>query len=324
MSEEFVYDVAFSFLDQDKALAHELRRLLEPGLAVFVYDRKQEAVGGQDGAEAYARIFKKDARLSVILYRDGWGGTRFTAIEEAAIRDRATRTRFRSMAVVMVEPNQRLPDWIPETTVYQHAWEEPRAETSAVIRARARDVGAVVKVETVLDIAKKRSAQQKLKQNREQFLNSAPGAIAAGEEAERLFFELERQAAELTAAVPELNFEAKREHQLPIKTGCVIVAPGRRLAVWWHQPMGHSLSGSQLEVGDLPGGSRIRPQRQDDSWSFYRFTHTSDGEFGWQWFDSPYDGSGVFILHMSESATLTTPQLASSLLERLVKHTLHE
>jgi hypothetical protein len=320
--DEFLYDVAFSFLDQDKTLAHEFRQLLEPGLRVFVYDRQQEAVGGQDGAEGYARIFKKDARLSVILFRDGWGGTRFTGIEEAAIRDHATRTRFRSMMVVMVEPGQTLPLWIPDTTVWQHAWEEPRAETAAVIRARAREVGAVVHVETVLDVAKRRAAKQHLQEERKEFIASDRGARAAGEEVQRLFAELERQAAELTAAVPALDFRTERQQQLPVKSGCVISAPTRRLAVWWSQPFATTLNGAQLEVGDLPGGHARRGGSSRDAWSLYRFVLTESGEYGWVWHeDVDYSSSLVFIRTRAPEPE-STPRFASRLLQRLVEHLL--
>lgn len=59
-------DVAFSFVDWGRAVAHEVRERLVPAPRVLVYDRKRAAVGGQDGAEGYSRSLVHESSLTII------------------------------------------------------------------------------------------------------------------------------------------------------------------------------------------------------------------------------------------------------------------
>jgi len=85
----YKYDVAFSFLAADLSVAKDLQGRLEPGLAVFMYERRKEELLGRDGMDVFSEVFRRDTRLSVILYRKGWGETAWTGFEESAIKSRA-------------------------------------------------------------------------------------------------------------------------------------------------------------------------------------------------------------------------------------------
>ena len=316
----FKYDVAFSFCDRDRPIAHEVRTLLEPALRVFVYDHEQEAVGGQDGAESFRRVFRDETYLAVILYRNGWGDTRFTGIEEAAIKDRATLTHFRSMLVVMVEPGQTLPTWIPDTTVYQHAWEEPREETAAVIRYRARVAGAVPRVETLVEATKRRVAEQNAAKRREAFLLSIDGAAAVGREVQQLIAEVERQAAELAAEVPQFTCSAERLTR-GVRTGAAFATPARQLGIWWVQPIAGSLAGAHLEVVDVPNHHFLMAGRiPGKAWACFDFVLTPAGGHAWQWTADGESSIGETL--RGESVPESTAKLATRLLDRLVRYTI--
>src|SRR5687768_3991511 len=96
----YKYDVAFSFLAADLGVAKDLASRLSPGLTVFVFDRFKEDLIGRDGMDAFSEVFRRDARLSVILFRKGWGETPWTGFEESAIKSKALETRFTSLMVV--------------------------------------------------------------------------------------------------------------------------------------------------------------------------------------------------------------------------------
>jgi hypothetical protein len=296
MSEE-KYDVAFSFVDEaDLQVAKDLASMLEPELSTFVYVNRQDAVGGSDGMSTFATVFKRDTRLAVILLRPRWGHTPFTAVEEAAIKERALATGFRSFMVVAMEPGITPPAWIPSFMIYQHGWQESRSDTAAVIRARARDVGAVLKVETLADVAAKRAAQRRRQEERAEFMRSPAGAAAAWQEAERLLAEVERHAAALTDAVPLLQLRSDLKSASPTRVGCVITGPGRQLALWWEQPDAEQLRGSRLEVGDIggPGGA---------TWAFYDFALTDDGEPAWRFRELANARSSAFeLVHILSGA----------------------
>src|SRR5271155_3703298 len=82
------YEVAISFLSQDEPLALKLHEQLSESLPVFVYSKKQEELAGTDGLESFRHAFLSQSRLVVVLYRHGWGKTKWTAVEELAIKDR--------------------------------------------------------------------------------------------------------------------------------------------------------------------------------------------------------------------------------------------
>ena len=84
---DYKYDVAFSFLDRDEPLARELAGLLTP-LSTFVYSEQQLEVAAKDGVDAFTAVFRRDARIVAVLYRDGWGKTKWTRVEEQAIKSR--------------------------------------------------------------------------------------------------------------------------------------------------------------------------------------------------------------------------------------------
>jgi hypothetical protein len=99
-SGQFKYDVAFSFLKEDEALATELNDLIQDRLLTFLYSRRQEDVAGTDGEKIFNSVSGAEARIVVVLYRDGWGQTPWTRIEETAIRNRAYDEGYDFLVVV--------------------------------------------------------------------------------------------------------------------------------------------------------------------------------------------------------------------------------
>ena len=109
-------DVAISFLNKDLDLAIELRDLLSDSLDVFVYTHRQEELAGTDGLESFRAPFRYRARLVVILYREGWGQTFWTRVEEEAITDRFLKEGREFLFVVMVDDSAP-PPWLPDKLV---------------------------------------------------------------------------------------------------------------------------------------------------------------------------------------------------------------
>ena len=94
-SRAFKYDVAFSLLSRDAAIAESLADQLAP-LRCFVFTAQQRELVGKDGIEAFSEVFRRDARLAVVLFRQGYGETEYTDLEVRGIRDRAMETRWLS------------------------------------------------------------------------------------------------------------------------------------------------------------------------------------------------------------------------------------
>ena len=56
------------------------------GMKVFFYPRNQEELAGTDGLESMRKPFF-DSRVMVVLYREKWGKTPWTRVEETAIKE---------------------------------------------------------------------------------------------------------------------------------------------------------------------------------------------------------------------------------------------
>lgn len=81
------YDVAISFLSEDEPIATALHARLSSGLTVFYYPRSQEELAGTDGLESMRQPFLDETRVAVVLYKERWGKTPWTRVEETAIKD---------------------------------------------------------------------------------------------------------------------------------------------------------------------------------------------------------------------------------------------
>ena len=73
MNGEFKYEVAFSFLQDDEQLALEIADRIRDrvSIGVFVYSERQDELVGTDGVDSFSTIFAEEARIVVILYREG-------------------------------------------------------------------------------------------------------------------------------------------------------------------------------------------------------------------------------------------------------------
>ena len=72
-TDDYRFDIAFSFLAEDEPLAQELSDALQDRLEVFIYSKKQEELAGTDGEETFNRVFGCEARTVAVLYRENWG-----------------------------------------------------------------------------------------------------------------------------------------------------------------------------------------------------------------------------------------------------------
>lgn len=107
------YDVAISFRASDLDLAKQLSELLD-GLEVFVYEERQREIAGGDGMRVFRQTFRSRSRLNLVLYRDGWGQTPWTRIEETAIQERCLEDGWDTLLFIDVEAGVAVPDWLPD------------------------------------------------------------------------------------------------------------------------------------------------------------------------------------------------------------------
>lgn len=138
------YDVAISFLSRDEPIATPLYDRLSDGLRVFFYPRSQEALAGTDGLDSMRRPFVDESRVVVVLYREPWGNTEWTRVEETAIKDRCLKHGWESLFFMTLDKGAKLPKWLPRTHVRLSYENFGLEQAVGAIKARVQELGGEI------------------------------------------------------------------------------------------------------------------------------------------------------------------------------------
>jgi len=239
----FNYDVAFSFLAQDEALACQLNDLLQDRLKTFLYSKRQGELAGTDGESTFGRVFGEEARLVVVLYRSGWGETPWTRIEETSIRNRAFEHGYDFVVFVPLDEPASVPRWLPRNRLWVGFKRWGTEGAASVIESRVQELGGEPSEESVVGRAARLERSLQHAERRKRFLGSDEGVRAANTEIDTLHTELLRRIDEVKCAAPSVSIHLKRDGRL-----LVLLGFGLGLSTYWHYHYANSLDGATLEV----------------------------------------------------------------------------
>lgn len=277
------YDIAISFLHQDEPLAVELEGRLSPTFTVFVYSKKQEEIAGTDGLETFRDVLRNQSRLVVVLYRDGWGKSKWTRVEEAAITDRFLDEGWQWLLFISLDSKCTPPKWLPESKIRLNFEEYGLEQCLGAIKARVEELGATIHQESALDRAKRIEQANLWKEKRTIMLSSEEGVMLACSEAVKFLDKVEATLSEIESATVNIHINFVRQ-------GSLLVARGRStsMTVFWGQRYSNSLSNSQMRVGLwrglvlFPGQSGIYLEDPKE-YATHLFEPDLTREFGWCW-----------------------------------------
>ncbi len=239
----YIYDVALSFVAKDEPLATQLVDQLSDRLNVFLYSRKQEQLAGTDGEKTFNDVFSKQARIVVVLYRDGWGETPWTRIEETAIRNRAYDEGYGFVVFMPLDERPKVPQWLPRTQLWIGLSRWGIGGAASVIDARCQERGASPRIETLEQKAVRVERERQFQKNREIYLTSDAGVRNAKLEWGALVKAILEQIPKLQAAAPSLGISAKQsENQV------ILLSSGVGLLVEWKGRFINSLAESRIEA----------------------------------------------------------------------------
>jgi hypothetical protein len=169
-SEEYKYDVAFSFLKQDEPIAYSLNDQIQDRYSTFIYSKHQEELGGTDGEKQFNNVFFEECRIVVLLYRDGWGQTPWTRIEETAIKNRAFGKGWHFLLVINLDTMSMLPTWIPKTYIWVDFQRFKSEGAVAVIDHKIKEEGGQNKPDTIENRVERLKRLRNAEKMREEFL----------------------------------------------------------------------------------------------------------------------------------------------------------
>jgi hypothetical protein len=238
---EYKYDVAFSFLKEDENLAQEINSALKDKTKTFLYSKHQDIIAGTDGEETLNKIFSEEARVVVVLYRQGWGNSPWTRIEETAIKNRALVEGYEFTLFIPLDEPPSVPSYLPKTYIWFGIHKYGIQVALSVIESKIQSEGGKIKIETPEDIAKRIKDDEVFNQKRLAFLHSEKGVESFRLEVKRLF-ELIKNQMELIqkdlGGFP-IGFEEKNRE-------CHVSSYGYTLMFYWEYNYRNSLEASGL------------------------------------------------------------------------------
>lgn len=306
MNDEYKYEVAFSFLQDDEQLALEIANRIRDrvSVGVFVYSERQDELVGTDGVDSFSRVFGEESRIVVILYREGWGQTKWTRVEENAIRARGFEQGHEFVLLVKLDP-ANAPVWLPRTRIYLGFDRYGIDGVASVIEARVQAVGGIVHIESIANYAARISHDLNFESKRRQFLSSDTGVETARTEVVVLFGELERLAQQVNN-----GSEIQLAFHHPSFDFCRLSTRNARFGVTWHQQWANSLEYAGLTFILSDGGSFYGPYTIKEPDYKQELSYSVDldrgGHVGWR------ESEG-------EKRLLTTTSLAETWLKLLLE-----
>ena len=252
------YDVAISFLSVDSTIAGSFNQRLTETLQVFFFPRNQEELAGTDGLESMRKPFFDDSRLAVVLYREGWGRTPWTGVEETAIKDSCLEHGWRRLFFIVLDSPSTLPIWVPHTHVYLNYKEYGLEQAVGAIKARVQEQGGQNLPMTAIRRADLLKAEELFAHDKAK-LDSEEGLRKIVDSVHQLFVEIERHCADINAKgsvqiTCESQFRERSATQI-----CIMTNEAVSVTVTWNQPYTNILEGTSLSVREYKGRRLILP-----------------------------------------------------------------
>lgn len=234
-----IFDVAISFLARDEGIAKQLCDGLK-GLNVFFFPRSQEELAGTNGLESMRKPFF-DSRIVVVLFRDPWGKTRWTMVEDTAIQERCLKHGWQGLLFVQLEKAHSYPAWVPETHVRYNMEDFGLDGLVGVIKARVLDLGGRIEPPNAYSEAVRVRREAEYLTDRDRLMRDA-----------NWIHSLRQSISRTLAAVVRLADEIAALHGMQLKAGCEPQCCVLRcdnwisMAVQWRQPCVNSVIDDQL------------------------------------------------------------------------------
>lgn len=218
---DYKYDLAISLLDEDAQLGWDIVNKLGNPDRIFFYRKDVDEITFSNGVNVFSEIFANQARFVLVLHREMYGNTDWTAIEYSVIQERFKKTiRTNNSPILFCKLDQASkPTWLPETYLYYKIDEFDKL--IRLLRKKITDHGGISFPQTAEERLKLNLAKKKHEDSfKNKVFHSQELADQARAEAAKLKSKL-YQKLEKVAEENNLFFREKTEHfgsNIPIAT----------------------------------------------------------------------------------------------------------
>jgi hypothetical protein len=297
-SSSYKYDVAFTFLDRDEPIARQLSDSFEGRLSTFVFSERQAELGGKDGVDTLCRVFKTESRIVVILYREGWGQTPWTGIEEDAIKDRRLKVGHDFILVVRLSGSHPTPEWFPEARIWLDLERFGMKVVAGIIEHRVRERGGEPKEETASGRAARLRRDKETSEARERFLNSEEGVEAAKQEAIQVVAEIQRLSLEISNSGEGVGLYSRRPQNARVQITHEVGSYGFKVIVAWCPQWNNTLRNSGFWVTLVRTRRSYEGSPEELDQHIFAFDKTAEGICCWT--DTTHDLRSFSSLQLAD------------------------
>jgi len=146
---KYKYDLAISLMSSDVEIGWNIVNSLDNPDKIFFYEKDVDKLTFNNGVNVFGDVFSTQSRFVLVLYREGYGKTDWTALEYSIIQDRFKKTiKNRNSPILFCKLDDcKNPNWLPETYIYCSI--SPLDNLINVLRKRINDLGGILSPQTV-------------------------------------------------------------------------------------------------------------------------------------------------------------------------------
>jgi hypothetical protein len=190
---KYKYDVAFAFLDKDEPLANQINDLIKDKVSTFLYSKKSEDSLNTKLEKTFIDVFERQSRIIVVLFSNKWGTTPWTAIEEKAIRNRASLEGFDFLLCIALDNPPETPRYLPQSQIWTGLSKLGVKGAAIAIEEHVPSLGGRSKEVLKKNIRTEIKNEPGFEVESSKFLESVSGLEIATLELKKLFLALETE-----------------------------------------------------------------------------------------------------------------------------------
>lgn len=134
--------------------------------------------------DVFPRIYKKESRFVIVLYREEWGSGGWTKREYLAIQDRVLKEGEEFLLFIRLD-DSKLPEWLSAKYAY-HSFKPSELDSLIMtVESRLNSVGSKITYETPIQRAKAIKIYQEILNKKREFLASNDGYKSRSSEIEK-------------------------------------------------------------------------------------------------------------------------------------------
>jgi hypothetical protein len=206
--------------------------------------------------------FFDDSRVVVVLYREPWGKTPWTRVEETAIKEGCLERGWERLFFVALDKAHSLPAWLPSTHVRFNYGDFGLEQAVGAIKARVQQGGGKYLPMTAIRRAEIFKDEELFRRDKSR-LNSEEGMAAISQSVAELFTEIEKQCADINGqALMQVRCGSDFSDRSALQT-CAVTDGRVGLLVVWRQQYINTLDGSGLFIREFRGGLILPSEARD-------------------------------------------------------------